>query len=223
MPIGHRQGGCQCPSCVHRRAYQNEYRKNRYHADPEYKARMNARTDRWQKANAERMVENARAWRRAKGIGPWSPKPVSSRVCSMCGVTFMPPRRPSGYLSERRTCSDECAVVKNREALRRGAETIQRRVQKASEQMTCPITYATCEACDSVFIKHGPRWKYCPNEECAIERRRTWQREYQRRTKVTAIRYWRVAPTPEAEALAKEYYELRQALRQVRRQGVPTS
>lgn len=76
---------------------------------------------------------------------------------------------------------------------------------------SCAITVAKCPECPEPVTSHTTsiRGRYCSE----LHYQRGYMRDYQRRTRATAIRYWRVAPTPEAQALAETYYELRQELR----------
>lgn len=75
-----------------------------------------------------------------------------------------------------------------------------------------PLTFGPCRECGALFTKRQSNQVFCSS----LHSRRQSMREYQRRTNFTAIRYWRIADTPEALELAKTYYQLRQELRRHR-------
>lgn len=76
----------------------------------------------------------------------------------------------------------------------------------------CKIDYAHCPECEGLFTKRRVHQRFCSKQHA----NRFVNREYQRRTQATSIRYWRVADTKEAKDLARLYFNLRQELRNYR-------
>lgn len=84
---------------------------------------------------------------------------------------------------------------------------------------SCMVWVRNCDQCGRLFTARQKHSLRC-SDECrrthAIDYQRDTSREYQRRTRYTAIRYWAVDKSPDAIALAATYYELRQQLRRIR-------
>lgn len=78
------------------------------------------------------------------------------------------------------------------------------------------VTYGSCPECGAVFTKHPAYQRFC-SKRC---KQRFNQRDYQRLTHATAIRYWRIANTKEAQDLAETMFALRQ---EMRKRNVPLS
>ncbi len=124
------------------------------------------------------------------------------KPCEFCRTPFL----RNGRISRARYCSRSCA------ARARFGSPADPRIGTA-----CRIRVTDCAVCGRLFTQHGAPKTYC-SSDCRQARSRAWQLEHQRRTHYTAIRYWTVAPTPEALELASTYFELRQELRR-RRNG----
>lgn len=112
----------------------------------------------------------------------------------------------SGRFNKRRYC-DECA--RNRHFYMRIGR--------------CLIFPKSCSWCTQAFIARVSWQTYC-SAACSSSAYRAknrarlndYAREWQRRTRKTAINYWRIANTLEALELAKTYYQLRRLLRKER-------
>ncbi len=121
-------------------------------------------------------------------------------ACKGCGQMFRPEvrhRRPGRY------CSLDCY----------------RHHRPRGIGLSCRVWFVTCDNCSTLFAARRPNRKRC-SKECdqahINDSQRVKSREYQRRTRYTAIRYWAIDSSPEAIALATTYYELRQQLRALR-------
>jgi hypothetical protein len=169
--------------------------------------REKARRKYWANLERERTYRRQQVRKRAGHPldGPLPPRPAlppRSVHCKECGIEFRTPRT-----SERVYCSPEHRAAGTSEARHRP------RPQMRTAFPLCRIGYGNCPECSRFFVIHGSRRRFC-SDRCQTRRS---SREYQRRTHATAIRYWRVAPTPDAQALAATYFELRQELRQSNR------
>lgn len=122
------------------------------------------------------------------------PKPRQTQPRPPCAGCGQPASSPSG-----KYCSHPCYIAtKKRNAHYRYNDP---RLAKTS----CPIRFANCRQCGGLFTLHGPKRVTC-SDKCRLLDHRRWNREYQRRTRVTAYRYWRIADTPEADKLAQTYF-----------------
>lgn len=132
---------------------------------------------------------------------------ASCRACRICGHAV-----PVGKGSPLAFCSTGCRTVWR--AQRRGAGKVYR------------VWGHDCAHCSTRFVSHGPggpNEKWCSDACRRLDRlpaQRRRNREYQRRTRYTAIRYWTVDSSAEALDLATLYYGLRQELRAWRKSGV---
>lgn len=97
-----------------------------------------------------------------------------------------------------------------------------RRAHRADPRigLNCKVWIRTCAECGRLFTarySHVVRCSKRCNRDHLNNQQRDKNREHQRRTRYTAIRYWAVDSSPEALALAATYFELRQQLRSVHR------
>ncbi len=151
--------------------------------------------------------ERQKAAKRRAKVGAPHPIPFDPmRTCRVCATTFLRLRDARGKLRNGVTCSETC---------RRAAISMTWRSRNTRRIWpTCNISVKPCVRCGTLFTQHG-NLGYC-SAECrrlaTNDAQRSTMREYQRRTRKTAIRYWTLDQSPEALALAETYYQLRQEL-----------
>lgn len=172
------------------RAYWREKARKQYWANRDNRHCEDCQAELTGRTKARLCADCRRARKRARDHRR---KALTATVpCRACGDYFT-----RVYGGRRRYCSDRCAVL----------------AKQAGN--SCPVHYGSCVECGASFSARSPR-TYCST---ACYRRR-YMREYFRKNHKTAISYWRVANTPEAQALAETMFTLRQELR---RQGVKLS
>lgn len=130
----------------------------------------------------------------------------STVQCIRCGEKI-----DGGRYNQKQYCPD-CRVIRDRELRREGAQRHPRHQIYCRIGDARQVRYASCLFCRSLLMLHGHRTR-CDTNRCRQLQERVESREYQRRTRATAIRYWRIAPTPQALEVARMYFELRQAVR----------
>jgi hypothetical protein len=123
---------------------------------------------------------------------------MTTHNCEYCGAPF---ERRKDSPKERRYCSPSCRWEKYKRL-------------KAFGQ-SCPLRIVECDQCGKLFRSQRGR-KRC-SSDCYAQSNRVWHREYQRRTRFAAIRYWQFDKSDEAHDLAAQYFQLRQLLRRVHR------
>lgn len=173
------------------RAYWREKSRRYYAASPEQRRQRNEASRRWRALHPKQPKTHpcVSCGRRVRALDQ-----IECRECRrrqgilrtcLCGVSF----RVQQWKSRQLYCS-----VEHRKHYRTQRDMIGR---------SCRIVVKACSGCHRPFTsQRGPKW--CP--DC-------YNREFQRETRATAIRYWRIADTPEARALAQTYFQLRQLLR----------
>lgn len=139
-------------------------------------------------------------------------------TCRQCGTTI-----DGGRFNQRLYCP-HCRRTRNRASsaasLRRWIaanpdkyrENHRRSRERKQLGRSLEVRYAACLICHRVLTLH-PGQRYCQRPDCKRKQANLWQLEFQRQTRQTAIRYWRIADTPEARDVARLYYQLRQQLR----------
>lgn len=137
------------------------------------------------------------------------------RPCYDCGT-----RIPIGKNGQRRYC-DTCRHHRRRVSSlewlsRNPSYKPVRRPPRFRVGAACTVTFGACPECQALCTYRRPHQRFCSD----LHARRWHSREYQRKTHVTAIRYWRIANTQEAQDLAETMFALRQ---EMRKRSVPLS
>lgn len=195
---------------------------DKHRDDPDYRAKRREYA-RKQYARPERRAY-LREYQRARYHGrvctamPTTRPDAGTRVCVGCDKPFVRTREGDGRLSQAKTCSEQC----RRQAIRR--------TQLAGK--SCRISVGPCAFCGEPFTQRADTGrKHCSDacranahqersaaireatRDARLIQRREQAREYQRRTRYTAIRYWAIDNSPLALEVARLQYELRQQLR----------
>jgi endogenous inhibitor of DNA gyrase (YacG/DUF329 family) len=142
--------------------------------------------------------------------------------CAQCGGPFTAP----GSSPRWRFCSQRCAWrAANQARPGRIAAAARAAVQRATTAArifgsSCPLAYRTCDVDRALFVARSTS----PAKRCSADCRREWARReqrrlYQRPDDPRRYRYWRVADSPEAVALARKHRELRDQVKQLQAPG----
>jgi hypothetical protein len=73
------------------------------------------------------------------------------------------------------------------------------------------LRYAVCLFCHDLLTLHSTGTR-CQKPDCQRRMNATKMLWYMRRTRYSAVSYWRIANTPEAQRLAEDYFNLRMEL-----------
>jgi hypothetical protein len=173
----------------------------RFETVAEQREYWRTKSRRYYYANLDRVRATQERYRRRLGIRT---REESLRLrpilhCLSCGDVFQRPVK-----SQQRYCSHDCRWRA-------------RRIR--SRHPVCRVWFTSCIECGRPFAARRFNAKRCSatcKQAHVNASQRDSAREYQRRTRYTAIRYWAVDTSPEALAVAAIYYELRQELRRVR-------
>lgn len=131
--------------------------------------------------------------------------PFAPTECERCGLAM-----DAGRFNQRRFC-EGCVRIRKVESQsrwqeRHPGEKPKRRTPIGSSR---PVYYGQCPECEALFSTSVKHQRFCSRTHS----NRYLSREYQRKTHKTAIRYWRIANTPEANQLAETMFNLRQEMR----------
>lgn len=182
------------------RAHWAEKSRRRYHrlidADPDGTHAL------WRERAVRYYERHGRRLRRCRRCDEPAPATLSIQGSYVCGACRKRCVCGKAIQPKRKYCSIACYTATTRRNTQIGK--------------SCPIHLLICDFCGDAFTSRSKQRKYC-SSPCQKEAHITYNREVQRRSHSIAIRYWQYDQSDEAQALASQYFQLRQALRRIRR------